>query len=196
MRGPEEFSGGKVVDALVSHLDLFPTLCDWLAIDAPPWLQGTSIMPILRGEVDSVRDEVYGEVNYHAAYEPQRCVRTQQYKYIRRFDDRETPVLANCDDSLSKDVWLQAGWQARPRARECLFDLTFDPNEVCNLVASPNLQTVLEEMRARLVHWMEATDDPLLAGHVPAPEGALINDPDAVSPLEPTRLANQPVNQR
>jgi hypothetical protein len=43
---------------------------------------------------------------------------------------------------------------------------------------------------------MEATDDPLLAGHVPAPEGALINDPDAVSPLEPTRLANQPVNQR
>jgi arylsulfatase A-like enzyme len=191
IRGPEEFSGGKVIDALVSHLDLFPTICDWLDIGPPPWLQGTSMMPLLRGEVDKVHDEIYAEVTYHAAYEPQRCVRTQRYKYIRRFDDREAPVLANCDDSLSKDLWLRAGWQERPRAREYLFDLVFDPNEVCNLVTDPNLQMVLGEMRARLVRWMEATSDPLLAGPVPALDGALINDPDAVSPLEPTQLANQ-----
>ena len=191
MRGPGEFSGGKVIDALVSHLDLFPTLCDWLDIDPPPWLQGTSMMPLLRGEVDRIHTEVYAEVNYHAAYEPQRCVRTERYKYIRRFDERKAAVLANCDDSLSKDVWLESGWQKRHQASEYLFDLIFDPSETCNLAGHPDQHAVLEEMRARLVQWMEATGDPLLTGPVPAPDGAVVNDPDALSPNEATRPAGQ-----
>ena len=195
MRGPEEFSGGKVVDALVSHLDLFPTICDLLGVDPPDWLQGISMMPLLRGEVDNIRTEVYAEVNYHAAYEPQRCVRTQRYKYIRRFDGRETAVLANCDDSLSKDLWLEAGWQERPQAQEYLFDLVFDPNEVCNLAADPDKQNVLEAMRAKLLQWMEEANDPLLSGSIPAPEGALVNDPDALSADEPTMPANQMPSQ-
>ncbi len=33
MRGPGGFSGGKVNDALVSHLDLYPTICDLAGID-------------------------------------------------------------------------------------------------------------------------------------------------------------------
>ena len=28
MRGPGGFIGGKVNDALVTHIDIFPTLCD------------------------------------------------------------------------------------------------------------------------------------------------------------------------
>lgn len=40
MRGPKGFSGGKVIDALVSHLDLFPTLCDLLALPPPPGCKG------------------------------------------------------------------------------------------------------------------------------------------------------------
>jgi len=191
VRGPDDLSGGTVVDALISHLDLFPTICDWLDIDPPAWLQGVSMMPLLRGEVDSIHDEVYAEVNYHAAYEPQRCVRTQRFKYIRRFDDRETAVLANCDDSLSKDIWLQSGWRERPQAKEYLFDLIFDPNEVCNLAAGPDKQDVLEDMRASLAQWMEEANDPLLAGPIRAPEGAQVNAPDAVSPEERTRPASQ-----
>jgi hypothetical protein len=31
---------------------------------------------------------------------------------------------------------------------------------------------------------MHATDDPLLKGPVPAPEGAVVNDPDGASPKE------------
>jgi arylsulfatase A-like enzyme len=190
MRGPGDFSGGKVIDALVSHLDLFPTICDLLDISTPAWVQGASMMPLLRGQVDGIRDEVYAEVNYHAAYEPQRCVRTRRYKYIRRFDGRETPVLANCDDSPSKDVWLQVGWHDRPQVQEYLFDLVLDPNEVCNLAADPSERGVLEKMRARLIQWMEDTNDPLLTGPVAAPEGALVNDPDALSPDERTRPAS------
>jgi arylsulfatase A-like enzyme len=191
VRGPGVFSGGKVVDALVSHLDIFPTICDLLGIDPPGWLQGTSLLPLLRGEVDQVREAVYAEVNYHAAYEPQRCVRTQCYKYIRRFDGRDTPVLANSDDSLSKSLWLEAGWQERPQPQETLFDLVFDPNEACNLADNPDMQDMLPTMRAKLSQWMVKTNDPLLSGPVLAPEGAWVNDPDAVSPDEPTRLARQ-----
>jgi arylsulfatase A-like enzyme len=196
MRGPGDFSGGKVVDALVSHLDLFPTICDLLDLNPPAWLQGISMMPLLRGQVDKIRHEVYAEVNYHAAYEPQRCVRTQRYKYIRRFDGRETPVLANVDDSPSKDVWLHSGWQDRPQAQEYLFDLVFDPNEVCNLAADASEQGVLDDMRGKLIQWMEDTNDTLLAGPVPAPEGALVNEPDALSPDEKTRPASPIPNGR
>ena len=33
MRGPGGFAGGKASDALVSHIDIFPTVCDLLGID-------------------------------------------------------------------------------------------------------------------------------------------------------------------
>ena len=35
---------------------------------------------------------------------------------------------------------------------------------------------------------MEETGDPLLDGHVPPPPGALVNDPDDVSPETPPRV--------
>jgi N-sulfoglucosamine sulfohydrolase len=185
LRGPGEFSGGKVIDSLVSHLDIFPTLCDYLGLAPPPWLQGTSLVPLIREEVNQIRDEVFAEVNYHAAYEPQRCVRTRRYKYIRRFDGRETVVLPNCDDSPSKDIWLQADWAERAQPQEYLFDLVFDPQEVCNLAADAGMQPVLVEMRAKLHAWMQQTDDPLLSGPLPAPPGAVANHPDAISPEGP-----------
>ena len=49
MRGPGGFEGGTVIDALVSHIDLFPTVCDLLEIERPPFLQGESLMPLVRG---------------------------------------------------------------------------------------------------------------------------------------------------
>jgi N-sulfoglucosamine sulfohydrolase len=123
MRGPGGFSGGKVIDGLVSHIDIFPTICDVLGISPPPWLQGRSLLPLVRGDADQINEEIYAGVTYHAAYEPQRAVRTEHWKYIRRFDGRERPVLPNCDDSLSKDVLLAAGWQDRPMEAEALYDL-------------------------------------------------------------------------
>jgi N-sulfoglucosamine sulfohydrolase len=191
MRGPGGFAGGKAIDAMVSHLDLFPTICDLVGIEKPAWLQGTSIKPLITGAVESIHEEIFAEVNYHAAYEPQRAVRTRRWKYIRRYDGRDRPVLPNCDDSLSKDVWVNHGWRGLPPPEEMLFDLVFDPNEASNRVHDPRCADVLAEMRARLDRWMQTTDDPLLAhgGTVPAPEGAVVNDPDDPSPGSPTRSA-------
>jgi N-sulfoglucosamine sulfohydrolase len=185
MRGPGGFTGGQVCDALVSQLDLFPTLCDLLAIPPPGWLQGKSMMPLIRGEATQINEVVFAEVTYHAAYEPMRAVRTERCKYIRRFDERTHPVLPNCDDSLSKELWLAHGWAERPLAQEELYDLIFDPNEVNNLAGGAG-QPVLDEMRTRLDCWMQATSDPLLQGVPPRPPGAQLNDPNGLSPQEPT----------
>ena len=94
MRGPEPFNGGRVNDALVSHIDVFPTLCDFLGIERPPFLQGVSLMDLLRGERQSVREEIFAGSTWHAAYEPQRAIRTRRHKYIRRWGERTLPVLA------------------------------------------------------------------------------------------------------
>ena len=84
-----------------------------------------------------MRDALFAEATFHAAYEPQRAVRTKRWKYIRRFDGRDRPVLPNTDDSLSKDVLLRYGWAERRVDEEQLFDLVFDPNEAANLAYDP-----------------------------------------------------------
>jgi len=189
MRGPGEFSGGKVSNAMVSHLDLYPTICALLNIESPAWLQGKSLLPLIHGQVQELNDELFAEVNFHAAYEPKRAVRTRRWNYIRRFGDREHPVLPNCDDGLSKDLWLKTGWKNQLVPREQLFDVIFDPNETRNLAADPTFAKALTEMRDRLEAWMKRTDDPLLRGEVKAPEGAVLNDPDGTSPQEPPMRA-------
>lgn len=187
LRGPAPFDGGRVCDAMVSHIDVFPTLCDWLQIEPPSWLQGKSLMPLVRGECEEINDELCFEVTHHAAYEPQRAVRTKKWKYIRQFEDRERPVLPNCDDSASKTFWVEHDWRERKVNQEQLYDLIFDPHEACNVADNPALALVLDEMRARLNRWMHATQDPLLAGPVPVPSGTMEKDPDDLSPSQPGR---------
>lgn len=188
MRGPGGFDGGKVCDAMISHIDIYPTLCDLLGIDRPEWLEGESLLPLVRGEAEEIHDELFSEVTYHAAYEPMRAVRTRRYKYIRRYDDRDRPVLPNCDNSPSKDLLLEHGWADRPPQAEQLYDLIFDPNESCNVAPDPARAGVLKEMRGRLDAWMERTDDPILRGlPVPAPSGAKVSDPDGLSPNDGVR---------
>jgi arylsulfatase A-like enzyme len=187
MRGPGGFQGGKVSDALISHLDIFPTICEVVGIDKPALLEGHSILPVVRGEAQEINEAVFAEVTYHAAYEPKRAVRTKRWKYIRHFGDQHTPVLPNCDDGLSKSLWVDHGWKQHILPEESLYDLLFDPTEHHNLVSDESSAGVLKEMRQRLDTWMRATNDPLLHGPVPAPHGAQVNDPEGTSPQEPTR---------
>lgn len=181
MRGPD-WENGLVSDALVSQIDLFPTLCDSLQIERPSWLQGESLLPLLRGEKAEIHDAIFGEVTYHAAYQPQRAVRTQRYKYIRQFAERDRPVLPNIDDSRSKEVLFDAGFADSSVPREQLFDLIFDPNEANNLAENSSYASVLEEMRERLEKWMKDTDDPILNGPVPSPSGDEEKNLDDYSP--------------
>ena len=179
MRGPGGFEGGAVCEDLISQIDIFPTLCDAAGVETPEWVQGTSFHPGGGGSIPRINDKIFSEVTYHAAYEPQRCVRTERWKYIKRFDERQSVVLPNIDEIDSRAMLLEAGLREQPRWQEALFDLTFDPYEVRNLAGEERVAPVLEEMRGRLGDWMTRTDDPLLRGPVVPPVGAVFNDPDS-----------------
>lgn len=188
LRAPRHgLTGGKVIDAMVSHLDIFPTLCELTSVQPPPWLVGKSLMPLVREQVTSLHDALFAEVSYHAAYEPMRAIRTSRYKYIRRWDGRLHPVLPNCDSSSSKDVLLKVGWNDRAPESEQLYDLIFDPAELNNLAADPDYAQVRQDLSERLCRWMQETNDPLLEGIVPPQPGMVVNDPDGLSASEPTK---------
>jgi N-sulfoglucosamine sulfohydrolase len=180
LRGPE-FTGGTVSEALVSQLDLFPTMCELAGIDVPGWAHGRSLLAPPRTEDDAI----FAEITYHAAYEPQRAIRTPRWKYIRRYGDRRRPVLANVDDSPTKDALLARGWGERAIPTEQLFDLAVDPGEGTNLAADAGCAPVLAGLRTRLERWMDETDDPLVDGPVAPPAGARLNTPDQRSACDP-----------
>jgi len=178
---------GRATDALVSHLDVFPTLCALAGIDPPEWLEGVSLLPVLRDGTAAVRDEVFAEVTYHAAYDPMRCVRTDRYKFIRRYGDRDRPVVCNVDGSPSKSFLLENGGLQARRDREMLFDLWLDPLERENLAGLPECRDIRDGLAARLEDWMRRTADPLLpdGARVPKPAGARVNRQDCADPALP-----------
>ncbi|MGH9344604.1 MAG: sulfatase family protein, partial [Terriglobia bacterium] len=188
MRGPGGFSGGKVCDAMISQLDIYPTICDLLQIASPSWLQGRSFLPVLNGEKEEINDAVFAEVNYHASYEPMRTVRTKRWKYMRRFAGYTHPVLPNCDDGPSKTYWVENGWANQEVESEELYDLLFDPNERNNLAQVHSHRATLQQMQKRLDIWMRTTNDPLLRGPVKAPAGARVTPPDEISPRDPAKV--------
>jgi arylsulfatase A-like enzyme len=144
-------------------------------------------MPLVRGEAERLHDAIFAETTYHAAYQPHRAVRTERFKYVRRFDDYPHPVLANCDDSQSKDLLVAAGWGEQVVPREQLYDLVLDPAEGNDLAPDPARHEVLDDMRGRLDAWMRDTADPLLEGPVEPPPGAAVNEQWQLSPNDPLR---------
>ena len=185
MSGPGAFSKPGVCDALLSHVDVFPTLCEYLDMKKPEWLSGKSFLPVVEGKTQEINEAIFAEVTYHAAYEPKRCVRTARYKYQRRYDGRTTYVLPNCDDGASKSFWLREGWQGEHLLQpEELYDLVFDPGERNNLAADPRHASTLHDLRSSLDNWMHATNDPLLKGPVPLPPGGVTTPVNVVSPKE------------
>lgn len=162
IRGPGGFSGGRVIDSLVSHLDFFPTVCELLDLPQPEWLRGKSLLPLVADESEALHDWVASEQSWHEVAEPMRSIRSETFRYIRRWDETGPKVL-NCDEGPSKQELLIAeAWFERNLGEEQLFDLRSDPQQCCNQIDNPHYAFVADRMRQRLVEWMKRTDDPLL----------------------------------
>ncbi len=68
---------GQRIDAFVQSCDVAPTVCDWLGIGVHPSMQGKSLLPLIRGEVDKVRDfAIAGYCGYSWA------IYTEEYSFI------------------------------------------------------------------------------------------------------------------
>ncbi len=172
----------KVTDALVSHIDVFPTVCEILGVEKPDWLQGKSLVPIIDGETSEINDHIFTETTYHATYEPARAVRTKRMKLIRFFEDDTKIRLANIDASACKDTFISSPLYKLQRPKDMLFDLVADPAERVNLVEVDEYSADYRELSDMLEQHMKDTDDPLLNGKLELRDPWTMNLIDAPDP--------------
>ena len=155
--------------ALVSNIDVLPTLLHCAGQEIPKNVQGSTLLPLMRGEKESHRDAIFGEKTFHSYYDPMRCVRTSRHKYIRNF---ETAFAVEVPGDIQAGATFRANPSLYSRDRPSvveLYDLESDPLEQHNLAGAPKLRDVERELSARLWRWMRETDDPLLQGPVASP---------------------------
>jgi N-sulfoglucosamine sulfohydrolase len=140
------------------------------------------LLPLVDGQVDQLRERLFFEQSFHAAYEPMRAVRTDRHILIHRFDKRASLVLPNTDDTPAKQDMMDHDWSKQPRHEEMLYDHYFDPDQKNNLIGCDELSQVETDLRSSLAHWMQETDDPILHGPIELPSGIMVTDPEAYSP--------------
>ena len=169
--------GGVRNNAMVSWIDIVPTILDWARVPPPgQQLAGRSLLPILEQRDPQGWDRVFASHGFHEIqqYYPMRALRTRQYKYIVNLaSPLEFPIAG---DIASSPTWQaiaarpSVGLGARTtqkflhRPPEELYDLRKDPSEVDNLAADPAHREVLERMRAELTKLRADTHDPWLPG--------------------------------
>lgn len=164
---------GSVSDALTSQLDVFPTLCDLIGIEAPNWLVGSSLRPVLEDPQAELHDVIFTQSNYHGySYHPFRCIRNGRYAYIQGYQDNEWSQFPRSDASPTDEAWTKLGWGEELAPKERLFDTVFDPHEVNNLVDNPAYAEIKAELQRKLIAHQKEICDPILEGPIPAPEGA------------------------
>ena len=141
MRWPEGLPKDTRVDAIVDSIDLVPTLCDLIGIEVPHdpsdeggrgVVDGVSLLPLVRGEVGSVREYTFAENG----------------RFVSIHDGAWKLVVAH--EVLPADGWARmlAGEEGFPRPR--LFDLAADPAEEANLFGErpDELARLVAELRA------------------------------------------------
>ncbi len=164
---------GRVINGMISNIDLLPTILDFIGADPPKDVEGRSFLPILKREKEIIRSEVFAEKTYHEIYDPIRCVRTDKYKHIRNFEKSETlyeiPAFMNYQRSTKLIRKYMKERYEKPRMEEELYDLEKDPNEENNLIKDPLYKAIKIELSNKLHDWMEQTNDPILKEKVEKP---------------------------
>jgi arylsulfatase A-like enzyme len=167
------FAGGKRYDQLLSNVDLLPTLLESVGSAPTASMQGHSFAPLLLGGEYRERERIHGEMTFHTFYDPQRCVRTRDYKYIRYFE-MSKQLHTNWDETYLPDSLAIEETEVSQAMRghhpyEQLYDLRSDPLEERNVAGDPAYAEVREELCRALADWMHLSGDPLLQGPVPSP---------------------------
>ncbi len=174
VRWPEHAQAGLASEALVSTVDILPTVAEAAGFELPTPIAGRSLVPLIEGKPAQWRDTLATEYTSHhqGGYFPRRAIRDERYKLIvNLLPDRPNPIkgVDGCAAwGESRDPAFEGTRVRRvfdthgdPPARE-LYDLQRDPVEFNNLADDPGYGSVLSRMRAQLRTWREETSDPLL----------------------------------
>ena len=180
LRGPGALRPGARHDALLSNVDLLPTVLELAGLPPAVGTLGSSFAALVLGGAFTPRGAVFAEQTWgrrsgRAYYAPARCVRSGGHKYIRNFT-RLPPYVDNgflarfaADRRSVEDV---ARAFSAPSPKEELYDLDADPHEQRNMATDPEFADSLARLRTRLRSFLEETRDPILRGPVPNPGGA------------------------
>jgi uncharacterized sulfatase len=198
-------AGAEIHDGVLSFIDLTATIHDATGIKEPERfpLTGRSFLGLLTGNVDKPfhRDAVFSGRERHSssrfntlAY-PQRCIRTDQYLFVRNFKPERWPAgpgqqftgkpgstlgpehdgyfdIDACP-SLSYLVGhREDGGVSKyfhlavdKRPAEQLFDIKADPGCINDLAADPAHAETVGELRTRLDAYLKETGDPRVTGN-------------------------------
>ncbi|XP_052759243.1 N-sulphoglucosamine sulphohydrolase [Galleria mellonella] len=173
--------------ALVSLLDIMPTVLDWFRIQQQQedtndilWHSDKpkSLLPILEKEPPpNEREAVFASQTHHEVtmYYPMRAVRTRRYKLIHNLHfampfpiDQDLYVSPTFQDLLNRTrskqplPWYKTLKQYYYRPQWELYDVRADPTETNNLYGKPSLADTWAELSERLAAWQRASRDPWL----------------------------------
>lgn len=163
---------GVVSDAMVSLLDVTPTVLDWTQTKGPRYkLQGRSMLPTIGQQHTPGWDDVILAHNFHEVtmYYPMRTIRTRDYKLIWNLEWRSKYPLPI--DTLSRATWNETLRLQEPtlgqrtvhkflfRDEIELYDLKQDPDEVINVACQPEYQDVRRALSEKLLNYLQESDD-------------------------------------
>jgi N-sulfoglucosamine sulfohydrolase len=173
VRTPKQSPAGVVSKAMVSFIDIAPTILEWTGAPAPPYkLPGKSLLPILAAADAKDRNTIFASHTVHEVwmYYPMRVIRTRTHKLIWNLAYQlEYPIAGDISNSASwkiaHDQPAQTGktpQQYLHRPRYELYDLEKDPLELHNLADDPKSASVKNDLLAQLKQMMKDTQDPWL----------------------------------
>lgn len=173
MRAPNHREPGSVQPAMISWVDLTPTLLDVAGALKPDMtFDGRSFRPGIEGGVMAGWDEVYASHTFHEVtmYYPMRVVRTRRYKLIHNLasdlrypfalDLIKSPTWISVTESGATHYGKRAVKDFLRRPPFELYDLANDPDESVNLANDRAHAKVREDLTAKLKAFQENTRDP------------------------------------
>ena len=169
---PGVFPAGERTPALVSTVDLLPTLLDAAGLPVPQGLHGRSLRHTL--EPAQHREFLATEFHFHGSspFYPRRTIRDARYKLIHNLRAGQAKPTTGIDGDAAYGMGQKppfAGSRignaferaANPPEFE-LYDLQADPWEFDDLAAAPAQAATLARLQAALLDWRRQTNDPLL----------------------------------
>lgn len=167
-------SKSMVSPAMVSTVDILPTILDAAGVTVPARVQGRSLRPVLSNPKAPSRAYLVGEFHFHGlqTYYPMRAIRDHRYKLIHNLLAERKRPLAWVDGDRALALAKDERYVGTPVARAFetfahppefeLYDLQDDSVEFRNLADDPARRRDLERLKAALLVWRGEYDDPFL----------------------------------